>query len=358
MSPKTRTLLAQLGSFLLAGGLLYFALRGVDFQAVGDALRSADYRWLLPIGIILLLSHVLRAWRWQMLLEALPTDPNITPQRVSLKTAFYSVMIGYMVNYAAPRLGEVARSANLARQARISFTGVVGTVVVERMLDVIVLALGLSSLLWLLADQFGMLNDVFLSPLRVQLERIPAVGLLVLGLGMLGLLALGGWYIARSDESSMIRRLWTQRLRPLAVSFRDGLATLIRTPRRVGLVSSTLLIWLCYVLAAYLPLLMLNMTTPYNLSFVDGWCIMLLGAIGVAIPSPGGIGSFHFITIESLVNLYGVAHPDAVAYAVFVHGAQMILYIAVGFVCILLQGASLRSVTTDAAATVPHEESP
>lgn len=357
MTQRTRKLLAQVGSFLLAGVLLYFALRGVDFQAVGEALRTADYRWLLPIVVILLLSHVLRAWRWQMLLEALPAeDDQAEPRRVSVKTAFYSVMIGYMVNYAAPRLGEVARSANLARQERLSFTGVVGTVVVERIVDVVVLALGLGSVVWLLSDRLGVLNTVFLAPLRAQLGRIPALLLFLLGLAALSLVALLAWHIARSEELSALRRLWTHRVRPLAVSFRDGLATLIRTPRRAGLIVSTVLIWLCYALAAYLPFLMLNLAAPYGLSFVDGWCIMLLGAIGVAIPSPGGIGSFHFITIETLVNLYAVPHADAAAYAVFVHGAQMILYIAVGFVCILLQGASLRSVTAEASARVSHEE--
>ncbi|NBC16548.1 MAG: UPF0104 family protein, partial [Bacteroidetes bacterium] len=176
MTQRTRKWLAQIGSFVLAGVLLYLALRGVDFSAVGEALRTADYRWLLPLVVVLLLSHFLRAWRWQMLLEALPSDADNTTHRVSLKTAFYSVMIGYMVNYAAPRLGEVVRSANLSRQERLPLSGVIGTVVVERILDVLVLALGLGSVAVLLLDRLGAVRELFVDPMLNQLGRLPVAG--------------------------------------------------------------------------------------------------------------------------------------------------------------------------------------
>ena len=359
MTQRTRKWLAQIGSFVLAGVLLYLALRGVDFSAMGQALRTADYRWLVPLVPVLLLSHFLRAWRWQMLLEALPpAEAERGPHRVSLKTSFYSVMIGYMVNYAAPRFGEVVRSANLSRRERLPLSGVIGTVVVERILDVIVLALGLGSVAVLLLDRLGTLNELFVAPIREQLGRIPAMGLLVAMLVVALLMALFVWRALQAD--SMIRRLWMDHVRPIAVSFRDGLATILRAPRRLGLVVSTLAIWFCYLLAAHLPFLLLNMAEPFGLSLLDSWSIMLLGAIGIAIPSPGGTGSYHFITIQTLVVLFSVSQSAAATYAVFVHGAQLILYVAVGFLCMVLQGSDLATLkeTTEAAQHAPEVSPP
>lgn len=358
MTQRTRKWLAQIGSFVLAGVLLYLALRGVDFSAVGEALLAADYRWLLPLAAVLLLSHLLRAWRWQMLLEALPSDEGHAPHRVSLKTAFYSVMIGYMVNYAAPRLGEVVRSANLARRERLPLSGVIGTVVVERILDVIVLALGLGSVAFLLLDRLGALRELFVDPMLEQLGRLPAASLLIGALVIGGLVVVFTWRAMQAE--SMVRRLWDDHVRPIAVSFRDGLATVLRAPRRLGLVVTTLAIWFAYLLAAHMPFLLFDMAAPFEISLLDSWSIMLLGAIGVAIPSPGGTGSYHFITIQTLVVLFGVTQSAAATYAVFTHGAQLILYVAVGFLCMVLQGADLGTLkeTTEAAQQAPDSAPP
>ena len=348
MTSRTRKTLAQVGSLALAGVLLYLALRGVDFKEVGETLREANYWWLVPMGVVLLLSHWLRAWRWQALLEALPPSrPEAGPQPVSRKIAFYSVMIGYMVNYAAPRLGEVARTANLATQEKLPFTGVLGTVVVERILDVLVLLFGLTSVFVLLLDRFAALQDLFLTPIQAQLGDRSLW--LLLGLLLVVTLLLA-FIFARAlrHKDSRMARFWNQRIAPLWISFKDGLATVLRSPRRLFLGGSTAGIWLCYLLAAYIPFLMFGMTDAFGISLLDAWSIMFLGAIGVAIPSPGGVGSFHYITIQTLVLLFGVDQASAATYAVFVHGGQLVLYVAVGALCLLLQGSSfgtLRAAT-------------
>jgi uncharacterized protein (TIRG00374 family) len=305
------------------------------------------------MGAALIFSHWLRAWRWQVLLEALPPKhPKVVPQSVSRTTAFYSVMIGYMVNYAAPRLGEVARTANLASQEKLSFTGVLGTVVVERILDMLVLLFGLASVFVLLYDRFAAIHDLFLKPIQDRLGEGSVWILLALLIGVtvvLGLLFLG---LLRRKESRFAQ-FWSRRVAPLLISFKDGLATVLRSQRRLFLAGSTAGIWLCYLASAYLPFLMFGMTKTFDLSLLDAWSIMMLGAIGVAIPSPGGVGSFHYITIQTLVLLFEVDQASAATYAVFVHGGQLVLYVAVGFICILLQGSSLGAlrVATQVAQT-------
>jgi hypothetical protein len=95
---------------------------------------------------------------------------------------------------------------------------------------------------------------------------------------------------------------------------------------------------------AYVPLVMFDMAGPYQLSLLDAVMIMFIGGIGVAIPSPGGVGSFHYITRVTLVYLFGVDASLAVTYAVFVHGGQLVLYVIAGFLSMVLQGSSLDAL--------------
>lgn len=344
MTPRLRSLLAQVGSFLLAGILLYLALRGVDLAAVGDALRRADYRWLAPLVGVVILSHVLRAWRWQVLLEALPDDAREADvQPVTLRLAFYSLMIGYMVNYAAPRLGEVARTANLATRTKRRFGAVFGTVVVERILDVVVLALALGSVFFILLDRTSVINDLFIAPVTAQLGRIPALGLGLLALGVAALVFFIYRKVVRQTEAQG-PTFWRRRVAPVLGSFKDGLMTLRHTRRPWTIVVSTVLMWACYVLMAHLPFVMLGMAAPYEITLLDTWAIMTLGAVGIVIPSPGGVGSYHYITIQTLVHLFAVDAEPAATYAVLSHAAQLVLYVAIGALSLVLQGTGLRAL--------------
>lgn len=329
MTTRTRTALTTGGGLLLAILLLYLALRGIDLAAMLRALRTAAYGWLLPLCGLILLSVGLRAWRWLLLLRALPAA-RAGAAPVTLRTATYSVMIGYMVNYAAPRAGEVARSVNLSAQADHDVSSVLGTVVSERVLDVAVLVLALASSALLLLDRLPVVQELFLEPAQAQMERLPW---LLIGAGLV-----------ISLVAAVLLGRYVHRLRPILRSFWDGLQTVWRAPERGALLLSTLLIWCCYLGMAFLPFVMLGMTDTYNLTLVDTWVIMALGALGIVVPSPGGAGSYHYITIQTLVVLYGVEGAAAAGYAIIAHGIQLVFYVAGGALCLALQGIPLREV--------------
>lgn len=342
MPARLRRLLTQLGGFALGGVLLYLALRGVDAGAVGAALRQADYRWLVPFAGIALFSHLLRAWRWQVLLEALPVPPAASP-RISIRTSFYSVMIGYAVNAVVPRVGELVRATNLARRERRPLSGVLGTVVVGRMLDTIMVALTLLSVLVLFRDRFTTIYDLFIAPALAQLGRLPLLLLLGLSVGVAVLIGLAAWRLL-ARQHTRPDGLWQQRIRPVLVAFQAGLLTVVRARRRGVLVGTTLAMWFCYTLMAYLPLVMLDLTAVHGLTLLDAYGIMALGSLGLAVPSPGGAGSYHYVTRETLVHLFAIGASPAVAYAVITHAAQQLLYVLTGVACWLLQGARLGEI--------------
>lgn len=352
MPKRIRSILIRLASFLVAGGLLYLALNGVDLQTVWTALKRADYRWALPAIAITLGSHLLRAWRWQLLLNALP--PSGTNQKksshVPLKTAFGSLMIGYMVNYAAPRVGEVARSANLARRERLSFSSVLGTVAIERALDILIFFAALLSVSLLLSHQWPLVYSLFFAPVVTYAASFSLYWILGGAVGLLLIIGAGvGYWYRYHHHRFLSSTLWEEYLMPLVSAFKKGWNTLFHAPQRAGLLLSTVGMWFGYLLMAYLPLLMLDMAGTYNLSLIDTWAIMILGALGVLVPVPGGTGSYHYVTIQIMVHLFLVDQSSAATYAVLTHAGQMVLYIAVGLAFWFWQGASWKSLNSEPA---------
>ena len=322
---------------------MYFAMRGVEFDSFKDALRDASYIWAVPLVATIILSHFLRAWRWQMLLEALPDQQRRGElTQISLKNSFLSVMIGYLVNFIAPRLGEVVRAGNMARQENLRFSGVFGTVVVERILDLLVLFLGILSLSFLFTEQYVFLQERILSPALSSGASLPIWWTLA---GVGGVFAVGflAYKTINTSKTTRIRK-FRRRIAAIITAFKDGILTILRAPNRTNLVVSTVLMWALYAIMAYIPLVMLDMHNTYNLDLSAAWSLMVFGALGMAVPSNGGIGSYHLITKLVLVNLYFVDEDPALIYAVLNHGFHMVVYIIVGVLAFIVQGVTLKSL--------------
>lgn len=347
----TRRRLFQIGSFLLAGALLALALYGVDLTDIIQAFREADYRWLLPLVVLVLGANLLRAWRWQIMIDALPPpDSRAKGDQMSsgrmLEASFSSVMIGYMINYVAPRMGEVARTANLSARTDYRFSSLFGTVVSERLFDTAVLGLALLSAVIMFFDRFGVLHQQFLVPAWTRLQAVSSFWLLG---GVVLLLIVSGAVIAgvrraMHREDSALARFWRSTVKPAIVSFNHGLRTLLYSQRRMAILLSTVGMWAGYLLMAYIPFRMLHLAEPYGIGLLDAWGLMAIGALGIVVPSPGGIGSYHYITEQALFHLFGVPQAEALTYAVLTHGAQLVFYVLVGGIAVLYQGTGLESM--------------
>ncbi len=386
MTPTTRRRLVNGGSLVLAAGFLALALWGVDLSEIGRAFREADYRWLPLLVALVIGSNVMRAWRWNILIDALPDDArpaasgrqtddsgsasdrssprpasslSSSAQRASsansLEASFSSIMIGYMVNYALPRMGEVARTANMASRTRFSFSSLFGTVVSERIFDTIVLGLAILSAGGLLLDRLPTLRERFLAPALASLSDLPFVWLAAgTAAGLLLMAGLGRWaWRGVQREQSALHQVWIHTLQPVLSSFRDGMLTLLRAPQRGAIVVSTVGMWGGYLLMAYVPFLMLDLAGSYGIGIVDAWALMAIGALGLLVPSPGGIGSYHYITIQALVYLYDVPEVPAATYAVLAHAAQLVFYVLAGFVVLVVQGTGLDALLPSRSDRVP-----
>ncbi len=324
----SRTNVIRLLSILLAAVLIWLALRDVELEAFFESLRTAHYGWILPLIGVTLASHWIRAYRWQALVTSIPNNP---PDHIQISSLFQSVMVGYMVNYALPRVGEIARCTHLSTQQKLSFPAVLGTVVVERILDTITLAIGLTVTVFLLWKRIQVIFG------QLSFPQLPwmwiTVGILIF---------LFTIYFVLHGQAT---KPFGARLRNLVDGFLGGLRTIRRTPERWRLMWTTIVMWLLYGVMAYVPLIMFDLHSIVSLSYWDGLAIMFIGVLGILVPTPGGAGSFHFITILTLTAVYGISQTGAAAYAVFVHGAQLVLYLIVGVLVLL--NSTIRSKSND-----------
>jgi hypothetical protein len=258
---------------------------------------------------------------------------------VSRTNAYASVMVGYMANYAGPRLGEIIRTANVAKQEKRPFSTVLGTVVVERLVDMATFALLLLTVPLIFADQIGELWSLLSAPLSEWMASTSSVVLISTSVLFVLAVLVGLWFLVRgfNDPSSQ--------LGALAERFREGMLSLVRTGKPVQILAHTLAMWVCYGFMAWLPFILLGQHIDFDIGPIAAWGIMLIGAFGVIIPSPGGIGTYHFITIQSLALLFNMPQTEAATYALLTHTGQMMIYIVAGFIGILFMGNRLTTTT-------------
>ena len=141
----------------VAAALLLYALKGMDVKKVFQQISSANIFWVSVSGFISIVAFVVRAHRWNLLIEPMGYNP-------SLKNTTYSVLIGYLANLAFPRLGEVSRCGALSKVESIPFNKLLGTVIVERIIDVLCLII---CILLAAAIEFKRLGNFFTEKMRI-----------------------------------------------------------------------------------------------------------------------------------------------------------------------------------------------
>lgn len=318
-------------SLAIAGGLLWFTFQQshLDAADLWQKIKSADYRWVLVSAVLTVVAHWSRAQRWRILLEP------VVAQRPSALDATASVLIGYLANLALPRAGEVARCGTLYRLSgangvpvpvNVSF----GTVVAERLFDVLMLALLLGVTFIL---EFDRLSQFFMEFLGGKLPKSAGSSgvLLLAGAVILGL-ALLGWFLFNRYREALGRHPLYQKVSGFMNGLLLGLLSVRKLRRPGAFIAYTLLIWTMYYLMSYT--LFFAMPATENLGPLAGLTILVVGSLGMAAPTPGGIGSFHLL-VGQVALLYGLTSQDGQVLATFIHGVSTLMIIILGILSLL-----------------------
>ena len=308
--------------FLAFGGLLlWLALAGQDIEEMKIQIQEADYSWVAFSIILGLLSHLSRAIRWNMLIVPLGYKPK-------LYNTFFAVMIGYFANLAIPRLGEVTKCGVLKKYENIPVNRLIGTMIVERSVDLITLIL---ILVLVVITQFELLNQLFMDLIFQPLSEKVAnnfIWMIVIIGSLLLPVVLIFVFIERIRKTAIYMKVTD-----LLIGMWEGIKSIKQMENKFLFLLHSVLIWGLYFLMAYVCFFAMDATD--HLGLMAGLSVLAFGSIGMVAPVQGGIGAYHLMVRETL-KLYGIAEPAAKGFAVIIHGAQTFILILFGFISLIL----------------------
>ena len=291
--------------------LFYYAIGSQDTSSIWLEIRNANKKWILIAIVCGILSHLARALRWNLLLEPLGYSASVA-------ASFHAVILGYLVNMALPRVGEITRPAVLSRLENIPFNKLMGTVVIERIVDLLItilIAIGIFII------QFGLISD-FCMNLYSQMNSnslliTALVATILIGMGIV----------------AFIKREWFYQL-PILTKLKgfveglvEGFKTIFNLKRKSQFITYSLFIWVMYFC---MPLcIFYALAGTAHLGASAGLTVLLFGTAAMIIPVPGGIGTFEFLVPKAL-DLYQITGSIASSYTLITHALQFLVIIGVG----------------------------
>ena len=316
----------------ISGTALYFAFHNVDFNDILNEFEHASVFWIVMGVVFMFLSHLVRAWRWTVILRPMK-------QRTSTWLGFRSIMAGYGMNNVIPRSGELVRPFIFAKHEELFMSGTIASIMVERVTD-------------LLSMVIFLMSSLFLFPRELE-RAFPSIAdhTYALFFGMLLLLAIVVTMIFKEKRTVAIvfrlTRRWPEKIRvPIdraATEFSIALAD-IRAGGALPITLGTIGIWFFYVLSMYVSLYAFPEHELIAVGIIGAFFLRVLSGLAFLIPTPGGTGSYHFFIKQALVKIFGVSQPVAIAYATLTHAANYILTAITGIAIVLTEGFSLKNI--------------
>ena len=297
---------------LLGVFILYVVYDDFDFSLLWSELKGMNLVWFAVSVFFGIMSHVVRGWRWKLTLAPLGYNP-------SAATCVDSVYVAYAANLVLPRVGEVSRCVILERHEHVPFAHALGTLVMERMIDTLMVLL---ITLVAVAVQW----PVFCAFVSEAGVRVPGGEMLSTPKG--ALVALLSVVAISVLLFFLLRRLsvW-KRIKSFAARFVEGLLSLRKMKNSRLFVVETVGIWFCYFMQFYLCFFCFGFSS--GLSVAAALLLFVGGSIAVVVPTPNGAGPWHYVIISIMV-LYGITTTDAQVFALIVHSTQTLLVALLG----------------------------
>lgn len=319
MNPKLRKILQFILFFGLGIGLMWWQYsRFTPEQQTNflTGLRNANYFWFAVAVFIGALAHLSRAIRWQQLLHPLG-------RKAGLGNRFYAVMIGYLANYGLPRSGEVIRCGLLKGSDDVPFSEAVGTVIVERIVDMLCL---LIVFLLVFIMEFSQLESLWVKYIWIPagekfnglLQNKMLLIILIAGF----VLAVAAFWVLRKKIKSKVTGKFSSFLKGI----KDGILAVRRVPQPGWFIFHSLFIWAGYLFSLYFCFYCFPVTSGQSIN--TALILLLFGTFGV-IFTPGGIGLYQVIVTGVLLYLmtngqHTTVTEDAIApFAWLSWGAQV-----------------------------------
>lgn len=334
MRGHLRTALLLVATF----GLLALFIRNASLAEVTREIRGANL-WLLLAGTFFtVVTYLVRAWRWQVLLAPIG--------RTHFGTAFRTTIIGFAANFLLPaRVGEFLRPYLLARRESLSPTAAFATIVLERLVDLLTVLL-----------LFGVFVVFFDSSIRTTegatYQAVKTGGLTAAAAAILGAVL----FFVLAGHPERLGRLVDRVVRVLpdriggfithlARTFAAGLAVMRQPVHLVRTLVLSIPLWLSIAMGIWLVTRAFHITMPFPGAFL----LVALLTVGVAVPTPGSVGGFHYAYRVGATAFYGASNEQAVGAALVLHAISFIPVALVGVLFMVQDGLQLSGLKRLAA---------
>lgn len=325
MSKRFRTILQYIFFLGLGIFLIWWSVKDLtaeDKSHIKKALSTARYWIIIPVFIALFAAHLVRAMRWRLLMQSLGYNPSIA-------NAFFAVLIGYMTNHAVPRLGEVVKCTLLARYEKIPFDKLIGTIILERIVDAITLLIVFGITLIIQPGIYTQLTEAIFNPISIGSKPQPghtgissSLVLLIAAGIIITLIAV--WMIRKKKNlkdlaeliKSIGRRIW------------EGVSSIRHLKKRKQFIFLTILLWTLYLSGGYLGFMAFRETQEYGIR--EAFSILSAGSIGMVV-TPGGIGAYSYL-VEKTMVIYGLNTGIAAAFGLILWVAQTAVILIGGLI--------------------------
>ncbi len=274
---------------------------------------------MLIFGI---LSHISRTIRWQMLL-------NSDGSKTRFSNTLLAVLNGYFANLAVPRLGEVTRCAIVSKYDKQDFSKVLGTMVTERLTDVLMLLLITGVAFGLQSGQI--IQFINNNPdIGLKLEKFTGIPFLISYclIILIGIIFLIKLLKGKFDHIPALKKLAN-----FIKNFWKGIISLKNVKKPFWFIFHSVFIWGMYFLMLYICFFAFDGFE--SLGILAALTLFVAGSFGMVAPAPNGVGAYHFMIIQTLL-IYGIAEEKAAAFALIVHGIQTFILVVAGFISFIL----------------------
>ncbi len=302
------------------------ALRGVAadncslFDKLVNDYANANIFWLVIISICFTISQLFRSARWKLMLSPMGYD-------ISHLNSFATLMVGYFANLGVPRIGEFVRAGVISKYENVPVEKAFATIVVERIVDVIML---LIALVLGLIFHYDKLWGYISANLSLSTNALLIGMTILVVVGIVGLMILKK--ILSLDDNQL--HPVAKKIKGLIEGFVDGLLSIKDIPQVGMFIFYSIGIWVMYYLMHYLAFFSFEPTA--HLGPLDGLLVFDFGTLGIVFPSPGGMGSYHFMIKEALL-LFDVNAVDGFSFAMISFFTLTIFCtILIGLVCLIL----------------------
>ncbi len=325
MNKSTKSIIQFVILFSIGILLVWLSLKQVAPQKdnIINAFANANYFWVILSMVVSIFSHMLRAYRWNYLLNPLG-------HKVTFVNSTAHVLVGYFANYGIPRMGEITRCTLATKYDKVPFEVAFGTVITERIIDfVLFLLIFLLTLLLEFSNLIGLANELVFSKVKNQLANIYDSPVKMIVIGVLLIAFVGGFFMFRKKIAGMLKGKFGGIVKGLG----EGLGSIRKMDKPMMFIVTSLLIWACYFYSLYLCFFALPGTA--NLGQSEALTLLLFGTFGVMF-SPGGLGAYPLILSGILMNTYHIDEVSAFALPWLSWTSQFILIVVLGVISLIV----------------------